>query len=101
MNSLNIKLLIGILISIALISTGVVYWKIAQDEIFYLCGNFSAGVKKSSVVRQLETANLSDYTITNSENGSNIVFKSRLYFVTNQCIIEIDKSDNVVVAAYQ
>ena len=55
----NIKILISILITVTVITTGVIFWRIAKDEIFYLCGNFSSGVTKSSVVRQLETANLS------------------------------------------
>jgi hypothetical protein len=97
----NIKILISILITVAFITTGAIFWKIAKDEIFYLCGNFSSGVTKPSVVRQLETANLSSYTHTVNENGSIIVFSSRLYFVADQCIIELDKSEKVVLADYK
>jgi hypothetical protein len=35
----------------------------ARNEIYYLCGNFKSGVSYSSVVRQLDTANLSDYKV--------------------------------------
>ncbi|MEW6999356.1 hypothetical protein AADZ86_16845 [Colwelliaceae bacterium BS250] len=101
MKQKNKKLLISLLITFALITTAANFWKIAKDEIFYLCGNFSSGVTKLSVVRQLETANLSSYTYTANENGSIIVFSSRLYFVTNQCIIELDKSEKVVLAGYK
>ena len=95
------KLLISLLITIVFITVFTTLWKIANDEIFYLCGNFSAGEAKSNVIRQLETANLSVYNHTNNENGSTIVFSSRLFFVTNQCIIKIDKSEKVVLASYR
>ena len=97
----NKKLLISLLIIITLIITGAVFWKIAKDEVFYLCGNFSAGVMKSSVVRQLDTANLSSYTHTLNESGSTIVFSSRLYFVSNQCIIELDKNEKVTLTVFK
>ena len=73
----------------------------ANDEIFFLCGNFSSGAKRPSVIRQLETANLSSYKNTITENGSIIVFSSRLNFVTNQCIIKLDKGEKVVLAVYK
>ncbi|TLU61995.1 hypothetical protein FE810_13135 [Thalassotalea litorea] len=101
MMSKNQKLLVGLLIALVFVTIGGVYLKIAKDEIFYLCGNFSAGVDKSSVIRQLETANLSNYKHTNHDQGSNIVLSSKLFFVTNQCIIELDTRDKVVSATYQ
>ena len=101
MKSSNKKLLISLLIIIPFITTGAIFWTIAKDEIFYLCGNFSAGVLKSSVVKQLDTANLSSYTDTVNESGSTIVFSSRLYFVTNQCVIELDKSEIVVLSGFK
>ena len=97
----NKKILISLLVVFVLITTGVIFCKIAKNEIFYLCGNFSAGVKKPSVIRQLETANLSSYKNTINENGAIIVFSSKLNFVTNQCVIELDKSDKVVLAVYK
>lgn len=97
----NNKRLLGLFITFIITATGVIFWKIANDEIVYLCGNFSAGLKKSSVVKQLETANLSNYKHTINENGAVIVFSSRLYFVTNQCIIELDKREKVVLAGYK
>ena len=100
MKSRNRNLFISLLITIAFITTGAIFWKIAKDEVFYLCGNFSAGVMKSSVVRQLDTANLSSYTHSVNESGSTIVFSSRLYFVTNQCVIEFDKSEKFVLAGF-
>lgn len=99
MKSKNKKVLISLLV--VFITTGAIFWKTAKDEIFYLCGNFSVGAKKSSVIRQLETANLSSYKNTTNENGAIIVFSSKLKFVTNQCVIELDKSDKVLLAVYK
>ena len=44
----------------------------ARNEIYYLCGNFKSGVSYSSVVRQLDTANLSDYKIDNPNRASEL-----------------------------
>lgn len=85
----------------ALISICLIYWKIATDEVFYLCGNFSTGVTKSSVIRQLDTANLSHYENITSKSGSMIIFSSKLYFVASQCIIEFDKNESVVITRYK
>lgn len=101
MKSSNKKLLIILLIAIAFITSGSILWKIAKDEVFYLCGNFSAGVMKSSVVRQMDTANLSNYTDSVNENGSTIVFTSELFFVSNQCVIKFDKSEKVALASFK
>lgn len=97
----NIKQLIGLLVLITLIASGAVFWKIGKDEVFYLCGNFSTGVTKSSVIRQLRTADLSHYVLSLNEGGSTIVFSSRLPFVSNQCVIELDKSEKVALAVYR
>jgi hypothetical protein len=78
----------------------LIFWSIAKDEIFYLCGNFSSGVEKSSVIRQLQTANLSTYTDSDTKSGSRIVFSSKLKFVSYKCIMELDKNDVVISAVY-
>ena len=101
MKSSNKKLLISLLITISFITTAAIFWKVGKDEVFYLCGNFSAGEMKSNVVRQLDTANLSSYTYSVNESGSTIVFSSGFYFVTNQCVIEFDKSEKVVLARFK
>ncbi len=97
MNLSNKKLLISLLITII---TGAIFWKIAKDEIFYLCSNFSAGVTKSIVIRQLNTANLSSYMNTSNDSGSTIVFSSKVYFVSNQCVIKLDESEKVIHASF-
>jgi hypothetical protein len=97
----NNKLLISLLITAVFITVFTILWKMGKDEVYYLCGNFSAGETKSNVIRQLETANLSNYTNKADVNGSIIVFSSRFFFVTNQCIIKLDKSDKVLLASYK
>lgn len=88
-------------ILISMIAIGAFYWKSAKDEIFYLCGNFSAGVSKSSVTQQLATANLSRYKETGNGDGSMIVFSSRLYIVPHSCTIKFDRNGQVVVATFE
>ena len=97
----NKKLLISLLITVVFITVFTILWKTGKDEVYYLCGNFSAGETKSNVIRQLETANLSSYTNKADVNGSSIVFSSRLFFVTNQCIIKLDTSEKVVLTNYK
>lgn len=97
----NNNLLIRLLIAAVCITVFTLLWKTGNDEVYYLCGNFSAGETKSNVIRQLETANLSNYTHTIDANGSTIVFRSQLFFVTNQCINKFNKSGRVVLASYE
>ena len=97
----NKKLLIILLATAVFIAACTILWKIGKDEVYYLCNNFSAGETKSTVIRQLQTANLSGYTHTIDENGSLIVFRSKLFFVSKRCIIKLDKSEKVVRASYK
>ena len=96
----NKRLIISLLITVT-VAVFIFLWKTGKDEVYYLCSNFSVGETKSNVIRQLDTANLSSYTQTADENGSTIVFSSRLFFVPNQCIIELDKKEKVVRANYK
>jgi len=97
----NNTLLIRLLITAVFIALFTLLWKTGNDEVYYLCGNFSAGETKSNVIRQLETANLSNYTHNIDANGSIIVFSSKLFFVTNECIIKFNKNGRVVLASYE
>ncbi|MEX0941063.1 MAG: hypothetical protein WD002_00790 [Pseudomonadales bacterium] len=81
-------------------ATGTIFWNIARQEVYYLCGNFISGVEQASVVRQLDTANLSSYEQSATKSGSKIVFSSKYNFDTYQCIIEFDKGNRVVSATY-
>lgn len=67
------------------------YWNEARKEVFFLCGNFAPGVTKADVIRQLDTANLSNYVVSNNDKGSSIIFSSKINFSFYQCSIEIDK----------
>lgn len=79
---------------------GAILWSIAREEIYYLCGNFSSGVEKSSVIRQLNTANLSSYNQSITKSGSMIIFSSKINFEIYQCTIELNETNKVVRATY-
>ena len=100
MTTNNKHLFYFIVLAMITFTTSAIFWIIAKDEIFYLCGNFSAGVKKSSVIKQLETANLSTYEQNVTKDGSKIVLSSKLIIVSYQCIIKLDKDDIVISALY-
>ncbi|MDZ7684524.1 MAG: hypothetical protein U5O39_05575 [Gammaproteobacteria bacterium] len=85
---------------IVALATGAIVWNLARQEVYYLCGNFISGVERASVVRQLDTANLSSYKQSTTKSGSKIVFSSKYNFDTYQCIIEFDKDNKVVSATY-
>lgn len=76
------------------------YWKIAKDEVYFLCTNFKAGNASSSVLRQLDTADLSTYSMTKQAYGTNIEFSSKLNFRTFKCIIAVDENEKVISARF-
>ena len=73
----------------------------ARNEIYYLCGNFKSGVSYSSVVRQLDTANLSDYKIEKSEQGKRVTYSSMLHLNLVRCEITFAKDEKVSQAIYK
>ncbi|MGS2721502.1 hypothetical protein [Paraglaciecola aestuariivivens] len=75
-------------------------WESARKEVFYLCGNFSSGVKQASVIKQLDTANLAEYSQQSTETGSIITFSSKFNVNLFQCVIELDTNNQVVQATY-
>ena len=75
-------------------------WNSARDEIYYLCGNFSRGTEQASVIRQLNTAQWSNYKKINKDLGLAIVFSSKLHFSLYQCTINIDKYEAVTSAKF-
>lgn len=85
---------------IATTGTAGLYSRAAYQEVYYLCHNFSAGLKKSSVIRQLNTANLSSYAITQTKDGMVITFTSNLFWVGITCVIEFDPQDQVTKARF-
>ena len=73
----------------------------AMNEIYYLCGNFKSGVSYSSVVRQLDTANLSDYKIEKSEQGKRVTYSSALHLNLVRCEITFAEDEKVSHAIYK
>ena len=73
----------------------------ARNEIYYLCGNFKPGVSYSSVVRQLDTANLSDYKIEKSEQGNRVIYSSMLHLNLVRCEITFAEDEKVSHAIYK
>ena len=73
----------------------------ARNEIYYLCGNFKSGVSYSSVVRQLDTANLSGYKIETSEQGKRVTYSSALHLNLVRCEITFAEDEKVSHAIYK
>ena len=73
----------------------------ARNEIYYLCANFKSGVSYSSVVRQLDTANLSDYKIEKSEQGKRVTHSSALHLNLVRCEITFAEHEKVSHAIYK
>lgn len=73
----------------------------ARNEVYYLCGNFKSGVSYSSVVRQLDTANLSHYTVETSELGKRVTHSSALHLDLVRCEITFSNDDRVTIAIYR
>jgi hypothetical protein len=73
----------------------------ARNEIFYLCGNFKLGVSYSSVIRQLDTANLSDYKVEKSEQSKRVTHSSALHLNAVHCEITFTEDEKVSHAIYK
>ncbi|EKE84418.1 hypothetical protein [Idiomarina xiamenensis] len=72
----------------------------ARKEVYYLCGNFKEGVSYSSVIRQVDTANLSSYKIKLMEGRTQIELSSALNFHFFTCTINFNAEKSVVSATY-
>lgn len=73
----------------------------ARNEIYYLCGNFKVGISYSSVVRQLDTANVSNYKIEKSEQGKRVTHSSALHLNLVRCEITFAEDEKVRHAIYK
>ena len=73
----------------------------ARNEIYYLCGNFKSGVSYTSVVRQLDTANLSGYKIEKSEQGKRVTYSSMLHLNLVRCEITFAEDEKVSHSIYK
>ena len=92
-------LLVGILL--LLLGIYAFFALSARNEIYYLCGNFKSGVSYSSVARQLDTANLSDYKIEKSEQGKRVTHSSALHLNLVRCEITFAEDEKVSHAIYK
>lgn len=72
----------------------------ARKEVYYLCGNFSKGTAYSSVIRQLNTVNLSEYKVANLPQGKRVSHSSVLHFHLLSCDIEFNPQEKVVAVSY-
>jgi hypothetical protein len=72
----------------------------ARKEVYYLCGNFSKGTAYASVIRQLNTVNLSKYKVQNLQQGKRVIHSSALHFHLLNCDIEFNPQEKVVSVSY-
>lgn len=72
----------------------------ARKEIYYLCGSFGKGTAYSSVIRQLNTVNLSEYKVENLPQGKRVIHSSVLHFHLLSCDIEFSPQEKVVSVLY-
>ena len=93
------QLLVGLILF--LLAIYVFFALSARNEIYYLCGNFKSGVSYSSVVRQLDTTNLSNYKIEKSEQGKRVIHSSALHLNLVRCEIVFDEDEKVSHATYK
>ncbi|WP_350338806.1 hypothetical protein ACD631_02440 [Alteromonas macleodii] len=82
--------------AIALLITTTFYWIEARREVIILCDNFTPGVSKKSVERQLDTAGLLLWDTEFVANGSKIEAYSPLHLGIMKCSVEFNKQDTVV-----
>ena len=95
----TVLLLIGLLL--LLVGVYTFFALSARNEIYYLCGNFKSGVSYYSVVRQLDTANLSDYEVEKSEQGKRVTYSSTLHLNLVRCEIAFGEDEKVSHAIYK
>lgn len=96
---LKLKFTTAIIIILGLLVYGF-YAKEARNEVYFLCGNFSKGTAYSSVIRQLNTGNLSEYKVVNIQQGKRIIHSSALHFHLLSCNIEFNQYEKVVAVLY-
>ena len=93
--------LVSVALLLLLAGTYTFFTLAARNEIYYLCGNFKTGVSYSSVVKQLETANLSYYKFEKSEQGKRVIHSSALHLNLVRCEITFAEDEKVSHAIYK
>lgn len=99
-NVAKVKILIAVMSALTLIVYGF-FANEARKEIYYLCGNIKADVSYSSVIKQLDTANLSTYTIENVSSGKHVVLSNLVHLYLLRCDIKVNSQDVVNSASYE
>jgi len=74
------------------------FWDESRKEVVFLCGNFTAGVSRASVIEQLDSVELSVVKTAALPSGSRIELYSPLNLGRYRCVIDFDASDSVVHA---
>ena len=92
---------IAILLLAVVVAVAAFFWNEARKEVVYLCGNFTEGVSRSSVLTQLDTAELSEYRVSETAGGTRIEFDSALNLRLHTCVIQLDPDGVVVVAGVE
>ena len=92
--------LISLLISILGLLVFCFFANEARKEVYYLCGNVSKGTAYSSVIRQLNTVNLSEYKVQNLQQGKRVSHSSALHFHLLSCDIEFNPQEKAVSVLY-
>lgn len=85
-------------LAVIVIAAAVFVWDQSRMEIVYLCGNFTEGVTKQSVARQLNTGQFLRYRDEQLPSGSSITVDSAYTLNIYRCVIEFDTRDRVLIA---
>ena len=97
----ELKFKIILTVSVCLVVGGFLFiGNEARKEVYYLCGNFAQGHELKQVTEQLNTINLSQYSISNNQDMLQIVHSSQLNFNMFSCTINFDKNHVVSSAKY-
>ena len=101
MNMMNPKYrlpLFGVTVLLLFVVVAAFYWNEARKEVVFLCGNFSSGVSRANVQRQLDTGNLLRYRAEEFPGGQRIIVDSGLNVGVYRCVVEFDGNNRVLRA---
>ncbi|MDF0533070.1 hypothetical protein PY479_02110 [Shewanella sp. A32] len=94
-------LIIAAMLACAWLLTGLFVWREARNEVVFLCGNFTAGVSKTSVLQQLATGEFLRLSEPPTTDGHRIIVDSPYTLGYYRCVIEFDNDDKVRWASLQ
>jgi hypothetical protein len=99
--SINQGIVIRIISTLFIIGSLVlsaVYVNEARKEIIFLCANFTQGVSKEQVIKQLNTGTLLYFKAQEFDNQNTIFVSSRFTFNQVSCLIHFDSQGRVIDA---